>query len=220
MKLRVLVGCERSRIVADAFEELGHEGWSCDLLPSDRPSNKHIRGDVREVLETGVWDLFVVLHPPCTRLCNSGVRWITGEPPEGKTQVDMLRELAEGARFFGDMLNAKVPHRAVENPVMHKYAKALIEGFRKHSQSVQPWQFGFDEDGPDNEKKRTCWWLNELPKLVPDGTLDGTTARDSVHSASPGVDRGHRRSTFFPGMARALAEQWAGHVVCRAKTYA
>src|SRR5690606_36514532 len=97
------------------------------------------------------------------------------------------------------------------NPAMHKHAKARIVGYEPPAQTVQPWQFGTDPDGPDNERKRTCLWLRDLPRLVPTGTLDGTTARASVHKASPGPDRWKVRSKFFPGLAAAMAAQWGGY---------
>jgi hypothetical protein len=126
----------------------------------------------------------------------------------------MWRELDEGASLFSDCWNvAHIPHVAVENPVMHKHAKARITNFEPHAQSFQPWQYGTDPDGPDNVKKRTCLWLRELPKLVPTGTLDGSTARDEVHRASPGPDRWKERSRFFPGVAAAMADQWGGYAM-------
>lgn len=210
--MRVLIGCEQSGVVRDAFLAEGIDAWSCDLLPAETPSNRHIIGDVRDVMRWGDWDMLCVMHPPCTRLCNSGVRWLHKAPP-GRTLDDMWRELDEGAALFSDCWNADIPFVAVENPVMHKHAKARIRNFRPHSQSVQPWQFGDDPDGPDNEKKRTCLWMRGLPNLTPTGTLDGTTARDSVHKASPGKDRWRERSRFFPGLARAMAQQWGQHAI-------
>jgi hypothetical protein len=205
--MKVLIGCEQSGIVRDAFLAEGHDAWSCDLLPAETPSNRHIVGDVRDVMRWGQWDMLCVMHPPCTSLCNSGVRWLHKAPP-GRSLEDMWRELDEGAELFSECWNAEIPFVAVENPVMHKHAKARIRNFAPHSQSVQPWQFGTDPEGPDNEKKRTCLWLRGLPKLTPTGTLDGTTARDSVHKASPGADRWKERSRFFPGIAQAMAQQW------------
>jgi hypothetical protein len=120
----------------------------------------------------------------------------------------MWDELEAGAALFSDCWNTSIPMVAVENPVMHKHAKARIRNYQPFSQSIQPWQFGDDPEGPDNEKKRTCLWLRGLPNLVPTGTLDGTTARDSVHKASPGADRWKERSRFFPGIAKAMADQW------------
>jgi hypothetical protein len=206
--LRVLIACECSGIVRRAFAARGHDVWSCDLKPAEDRSNRHIVGDVRDLLHDG-WDLLAVLHPPCTRLTNSGVRWLT-VPPPGRTLPDMWAELDEGAALFSACWNAPIPRVAVENPVMHKHAKARIVNFRPHAQSVQPWQFGTDPAGPDNVKKRTCLWLRGLPNLTPTGTLDGSTARDEIHKASPGPDRAERRSRFFPGLADAMADQWGG----------
>lgn len=212
--LRVLIACECSGTVRDAFLELGHDAWSCDLKPCERRSNRHITGDARDYLNDG-WDLLMVAHPPCTRLCNSGVRWLT-TPPPGRTRDEMWAELEAGAALFSAFWNADIPRIAVENPVMHRHAKVRIQNFEKHAQSVQPWQFGTSEDGPDNEKKRTCFWLKNLPKLVPTGSLDGSTARSSVHHASPGPNRATERSRFFPGMAQAMALQWGGHALQQA----
>lgn len=224
--IKVLIGCETSGVVRDAFAARGFDAWSCDVLPSDTPSNRHIQGDVREVMTWDNWDLLAVMHPPCTRLCNSGVRWLNKapkNPPADATEEQaaewfslteeqkiaiMWEHLDAGAALFSDCWNAPIPHIAVENPVMHRHAKERIVNYRDFAQSVQPWQFGHDEHGPDNEKKRTCFWLDNLPTLAPTGTLDGSTARNSVHSASPGADRWKERSKFFPGIAEAMAQQW------------
>jgi len=207
---KVLIGCETSGIVRDAFLAAGHDAYSCDLLPADRPSNRHIRGDVREVMHDH-WDLMAVMHPPCTRLCNSGVRWLK-VPPPGRTIQEMWRELEAGARLFSDVWNVlHIPCVAVENPIMHRYAKKRIRNYLPPTQTVQPWHFATDEDGPDNEKKRTCLWTRNLPRLVHTGTVDGSTARDSVHKAAPGADRWKERSKFFPGIAAAMAQQWGAH---------
>lgn len=210
--LRVLIGCERSGIVRNAFLARGHDAWSCDIEAADDGSNRHIRGDVRELLQPGMWDLLCVMHPPCTRLTNSGVRWLT-VPPPGRTLDEMWSELDEGAALFSACWNAPVPRIAVENPVMHRHAKARIINFEPAAQSVQPWQFGTDQSGPDNVKKRTCFWLRDLPPLTPTGTLDGTSARPEIHHASPGPERARLRSRFFPGLAAAMADQWGGHAM-------
>ena len=204
--MRILIGCECSGIVRRAFAARGHDVWSCDLKPAEDRSNRHIVGDVRDLLHDG-WDLLAVLHPPCTRLTNSGVRWLS-VPPPGRTLPEMWAELDEGAALFSACWNAPIPRVAVENPVMHRHAKERIVNFQPHAQSVQPWQFGTDPGGPDNVKKRTCLWLRGLPNLTPTGTLDGSTARDEIHKASPGPDRAERRSRFFPGLANAMADQW------------
>ena len=206
--LRILIGCECSGIVRRAFAARGHDVWSVDLKPAEDRSNRHIVGDIRDYLAEG-WDLLAVMHPPCTRLTNSGVRWLH-VPPPGRTLPEMWAELDAGAALFSDCWNAPIERVAIENPVMHRHAKERIVNFQQQTQSVQPWQFGTDPDGPDNVKKRTCLWLRGLPALVPTGTLDGSTARDEIHKASPGPDRAERRSRFFPGLADAMAEQWGG----------
>ena len=233
-ELKVLIGCETSGIVRDAFLAAGHDAWSCDILPSERPSNRHIQDDVRNVLKHGRWDLLMVAHPPCTRLCNSGVRWLS-DPP-GKLEADtysvaeqmiyqvmtreerldfMWRKLDEGAELFSDLWNADIPRIAVENPVMHKHAKARIREYEPFAQSVQPWQYGHWET------KRTCLWLRNLPPLQPRyPTLsDARRAlrlpadaqpKGKVHMASKGANRWKERSRFYTGIAKAMAEQWGG----------
>ena len=195
--MRVLIACEFSGTVRRAFTARGHDAWSCDLLPAEDGSNRHIVGDARDLLNDE-WDL-AVCHPPCTRLCNSGVRWLTKAPP-GRTLADMWAELETGAALFSSFWNAPIPRIAVENPVMHKYAKALIEGYAPPAQSVQPWQYGH------GEVKRTCLWLRGLPVLTPTDVVDGREAR--VHRMPPGPNRGKERSRFFSGIADAMADQW------------
>lgn len=204
--MRVLIACEFSGVVRRAFAALGHDAWSCDLLPAEDRSNKHIVGDARDILNDG-WDLLAVFHPPCTRLCNSGVRWLQ-KPPVGKTVAQMEHELREGADLFSAFWNAPIDRIAVENPVMHRHAKALIRNYQPPAQTVQPWQFGH------GEVKATCLWLRGLPKLVPTNIVSGRTPR--VHRASPGPDRWKERSRTFTGIAEAMAQQWGGPVEERA----
>ena len=205
--MKVLIGCETSGRVRRAFAARGHDAWSVDLLPSEDRSNRHIVGDVRDHLNDG-WDLLAVLHPPCTRLCNSGVRWLSGPPP-GKTVEQMRRELEEGAALFSDCWNAPIPRVCVENPVMHRHAKALIRNYQPATQTVQPWWFG------DPAFKATGLYLRALPPLEPTNRLTppkpGTPehkAWSAVHRAPPGPDRWAFRSKTFPGLAEAMAEQW------------
>lgn len=200
---RVLVACEYSDTVRGAFAERGFDAWSCDLLPNEKRHNKHLQCDVREILHDG-WDLLIVAHPPCTRLCNSGVRWLI-DPPPGKTREQMWRELDEGAALFSDLWNAPIQHVAVENPVMHKHAKARIRGYQEFTQSIQPWQFGHPET------KRTCLWLRNLPALVPTNIVSGRQPR--VHRMPPSPDRWKERSRFYPGIAAAMAQQWGDYVL-------
>lgn len=206
--MRVLVACERSGIVRRAFAARGCDAWSCDLYPSDDRSNRHIIGDARDILRDG-WDLLMVAHPPCTRLCNSGVRWLS-EPPPGRTLAEMWSELDEGAELFSAFWNAPIERICVENPIMHRHAKARIVGYAPPAQIVQPWWFG------DPVFKGTGLYLRRLPLLrptlrlvpPPPGTeLHKTWSR--VHRASGrNPDRTRERSTFFPGIADAMAAQW------------
>ena len=196
--MRILVACEFSGATRSAFRALGHDAWSADLLPAEDDSARHIVGDARGLLRDG-WDLLIA-HPPCTRLCNSGVRWLSS-PPAGKTLADMWRDLDEGADLFSAFWNAPIPRICIENPVMHRHAKERIEGYQEFAQSVQPWQFGHPET------KRTCLWLRGLPALVPTDIVSGREAR--VHLASPGPDRWKERSRFFSGIADAMASQWS-----------
>jgi hypothetical protein len=204
---RVLIACEFSGTVRNAFLARGHDAWSCDLLPSEDGSNRHITGDARDILDDG-WDYLIVAHPPCTRLCNSGVRWLT-VPPKAKTLDQIRAELAEGAALFSTFWNAAIPHIAVENPVMHSHAKALITNFAPAAQTVQPWQFG------DPAFKATGLYLRNLPRLRPTQILtppakgtDDHKAWSRVHRMPPGPNRARDRSRFFPGIAAAMADQW------------
>lgn len=198
MSVRVLVACEYSGVVRNAFLDRGYDAWSCDLLPSEDGSNRHITGNALNILGDG-WDMLMVAHPPCTRLCNSGVRWLTA-PPKGKTLAQMWAELDEGAALFSAFWNAPIPRVAIENPVMHRHAKDRIAGYQEPAQSVQPWQFGH------GETKRTCFWLRNLPPLAPTNIVDGREQR--VFRMSPGPDRWKERSRTFSGIAAAMADQW------------
>jgi hypothetical protein len=204
---RVLIGCESSGVMRRAFLARGHDAWSCDLLPAEDGSNRHIRGDVRDHLADG-WDLLVVAHPPCTRLCNSGVRWLH-TPPPGRTLDSMWAELDEGAALFAACWHAPVERVAVENPVMHRHARERLPADLPRPQIVQPWWFG------DPAFKATGFYLRGLPPLAPTDRLDppkpGTEAHkawSAVHRASPGPDRWRFRSRTFPGLAAACAAQW------------
>lgn len=196
--MKILVACEFSGTVRNAFLNRGHDAWSCDLLPSEDGSNRHITGDVRDILNDG-WDMMMVAHPPCTRLCNSGVRWLH-KPPKNKTLDQMWHDLDEGAELFSTLWNADIEKIAIENPVMHKYAKERIVNYEEFAQSIQPWQFGH------GETKRTCLWLKKLKPLIPTNIVDGREAR--VHHMSPGPGRWKERSRFFTGIADAMADQW------------
>ena len=186
--MKVLIACEFSGIVREAFKAKGHDAWSCDLLPTEIPG-QHIQGDVLEILEDG-WDLMIA-HPPCTRLCNSGVRWLE--------ERDLWHDMRCGGLFFRDLMLADIPKIAIENPIPHKYAVKVIG--QKYNQIIQPWQFGH------GETKATCLWLKNLPKLKPTNIVEGREQR--IFNMPKNADRGRLRSITFPGIAKAMAEQWS-----------
>lgn len=203
--MRGLIGCEFSGTVRRAWRDAGHDVWSCDLLPAEDGSPHHIVGDVRDVITYG-WD-FLIAHPPCTRLCNSGVRWLT-IPPPGKSLADMARELDDGAALFNACWNAPIAKVCCENPVMHCHARERIQNWRQ-PQIVQPWHFG------DAQFKATGLYLRGFPPLIDTHRLTppakGTAewkAWSRVHRASPGPERARERSRFFPGIAQAMVRQW------------
>ena len=211
--LRVLIGCATSCVALEAFLALGHDAWQCDILPADKPTNRHIQDDIRNVLHLG-WDLALVSNPPCTRLCNSGVRWLS-VPPPGRTIADMWRELDEGADLFSACLNAPIERVAVENPVMHGHARERIVNWTR-PQIVQPWWFG------DPAFKATGLYLRGLPSLVATNKLTlprpGTDEHkrwSMIYRVSPGPERWKVRSKTFPGMAAAWASQWGGYAAAQ-----
>jgi|SRR5271166_2463025 len=182
--MRVLIACEFSGIVRDAFRERGHDAWSCDLLPSEKPGNHH----QMDALQCGAlfpWDLMIAF-PPCTHLAVSGARWFKNKRMEQATALLFARCLIEGVL---------IPRICVENPI-----GILSTQVRKPDQIIQPWQFGH------GETKATCLWLKNLPKLVPTNIVEGRHAR--VHREPPSPDRWKNRSRTLPGIAAAMAEQW------------
>lgn len=193
--MNVAVLCEFSGVVREAFRARGHNAVSYDLLPSEQPG-PHVQGDVREADLS--WADLVIAHPPCTRLCNSGVRWLH-RPPTGKSSDEMWRDMRKACEFF-QWCRAQGRMNATENPVMHGHAMDIVGD--KPTFTVQPWQFG------DNFKKRTCFWTRGLPPLIPTSALDGSMAVAEVHRASPGPDRWAKRSKTYQGIAAAMADQW------------
>lgn len=198
--MRVLVACEYSGKVREAFRKLGHDAWSCDLLPADDNSPYHIQGDVLEQLDKG-WDLMIA-HPPCTYLTNAGVSWLYKK--EGRWD-----DMREGAEFFKALLNCNIPKIAVENPIMHKYAVEIIG--RRQDQVIQPWMFGH------TEQKATCLWLKGLPPLTPTDNVKeemmklSPKERQRLHYLPPSKDRWKIRSETYQGIADAMAAQWGKH---------
>lgn len=180
--MKVLIACEYSGRVRDAFLALGHDATSCDLLPTDSPG-PHYQGDVRKILGDG-WDLMIA-HPPCTHLAVSGARWFK----------DKAAEQAEALEFVRVLLDAPIDRIALENPV-----SIISSVIRKPEQIIQPWQFGH------GETKATCLWLKNLPLLTPTNIVEGREAR--IHKMPPSADRWKKRSETYAGIAKAMAEQW------------
>jgi site-specific DNA-cytosine methylase len=193
--LKVLVACEYSGAVRNAFRARGFDAWSCDLLPAEDGSNYHIQGDVfrADIWEYDIdfprhWDLMIA-HPPCTHLAVSGARWFK----------DKKEEQEEALEFVRMLLDVPVKHIALENPI-----SIISSRIRKPDQIIQPWQFGH------GETKATCLWLKNLPKLVPTNIVEGREAK--VHKMAPGPNRWKERSRTYKGIAEAMAQQWGDYV--------
>ena len=186
--MRVLIACEFSGIVRDAFIGQGHDAVSCDLLPTESPG-PHIRGNVLDILKDK-WDLMIA-HPPCTYLSNSGVSWLYRDDSRWK-------KMLEGARFFMALLDADISKKCVENPIMHGFAIDIIE--QRHTQVIQPWMFG------EPESKATCLWLKGLRPLIPTRVMSVREQR--LHRLPPSPERTKLRSITYKGIADAMADQW------------
>jgi hypothetical protein len=203
----VLVGCEYSATVRDAFRRLGHNAWSCDLDPCEGNPAWHYQDDVMSCLDAD-WDL-AIFHPPCTYLTNAGARWFVHPDdkhlPDGQRRVhpqypNRWRDQVEAMAFFMALQDVDVPRIAIENPIpLGRVRKAIGE----YTQTVQPYEFG------EPATKRTCLWLKNLPPLVPTDILGKEHRKPVCHHASPGKDRGKIRSKFPVGLANAMAEQWS-----------
>lgn len=195
--MKILVACEYSGVVREAFKKKGHDVMSCDLLPTDIPGN-HYQGDIKDVLYEG-WDMMIA-HPPCTYLTNSGVMWL-------HKQADRWEKMKQGAEFFKLLLHAPIAKKVIENPIMHKYAIEIIE--KKQTQIIQPYMFGH------MERKATCLWLHNVPKLKEGNNVFEEmmklpkNKRERLHYLPPSKDRWKLRSKTFQGIADAMAEQWS-----------
>ena len=195
--MKILIACEYSGTVRDAFRKLGHDAWSCDILPTDGDPAYHYQCDIFDVLNKG-WDLLIA-HPPCTYLSNSGVFWLYKDPSRWE-------KLDDGAKFFKSLMDCNIPKIAIENPIPHKYAVERIG--RKYTQIVQPWMFGH------MERKATCLWLKGLEPLKPTNIVKEEmlklpkNVQQRIHFLPPGPDRWKLRSKTFQGIADAMAEQW------------
>lgn len=191
--MRVLVACEFSGVVRDAFLAKGHDAVSCDLLPTERPG-PHYQGDVRDIIGDG-WDLMIA-HPPCTYLSNAGAKHLY---PKGELNRDRFQKGLQAKEFFMALFNAPIPKIVVENPI-----PSLVYGLPKYTQVIQPYEFGHPF------KKKTCLWLKGLPKLVPTNIIN--TAQSTKIAGNwfnkGGKERQKNRAKTFPGIAKAMAEQW------------
>lgn len=215
----VLVGCETSGVLRRAFAARGIDAWSCDTEPCEDGSNRHLQCDLRDLLDMG-WRMLCVMHPPCTILCNSGVKhlYIDGRKENGRNEP-RWRELESAAAFYRHCRDAPIPHKAVENPVMHGHAIRLTA--RGETQFVHPWFFG------EPFFKNTGFELVNLPPLEKVNPLTpprpGTAehkAWSACHRAPPGPDRARIRSRTYQGIANAIADQWGGHVFEQARVAA
>jgi hypothetical protein len=197
--MKILLGCEESQEVCKAFRALGHEAFSCDLLPcSGGHPEWHLQMDVFEAIKLHDWDLGI-FFPTCTYLTISANRWYLDQPqPKSGILVGELRRQArrEAIKFFMDLYNCKIPHVAIENPI-----GVMSTQFRKPDQVLQPWMFGH------GETKATCLWLRNLPKLTPTDIVEGREQR--IFRLPPTADRAMIRSKTFPGIAAAMANQWS-----------
>lgn len=212
--MRVLVACERSGVVREAFRARGHDAWSCDLEPADDRSPYHVRGDAIAAAYSPPpntlgwngrigWDLLIA-HPECTYLANSGAKHLyAGMKAENGPNPDRWAHMGAAAAFFLALWNAPIPRIAVENPVMLGHPKRLF-GIPEPAQIIQPWQFGH------GETKATCLWLKNLPPLQPTNIVEGREQR--VFKMPPSADRKRLRSRTFEGIAAAMAIQWGGSV--------
>lgn len=198
--MRILVACEYSGKVRDAFTALGHNAWSCDILPSES-RGKHIQGDILDILDGfcgGTWDMLIAF-PPCTYLTVSANKWYKDQPARasGALVGAERREAREQAKsFFMALMNAPIDKIAIENPI-----GIMSTQYRKPDQVIQPWQFGH------GETKATCLWLKGLPKLVPTDIVQGRDQR--MHLMAPSADRAKKRSETYTGIAQAMAQQWS-----------
>ena len=204
--MRILVGCEESGIVRDAFRKLGHDAWSCDILPCSGDPTYHLQMDIFEAVKLKQWDM-AIFHPPCTYLTITGNKWMK---PEFKDRFpDRIQQRKDAIKFFIDLYNVDIPKIAIENPV-----GVMSSEWRKPDQYIQPYYFG------DPHSKKTGLWLKNLPKLVPTDIVEPqfyiykNGGRDPIWHVEtmrlPAAERSTARSKTFQGFANQMAEQWGG----------
>ncbi len=204
--MKILIACEFSGTVREAFRLRGHDAWSCDLLPTDIPG-QHYQGDIFDILNN--WNIIggkpdvVIGHPDCTYLTNAGVCWLYRNRGKYTYNLERWNKMKSAARFFKTLWNLDVEKICLENPIPHKYGD-----LPKYSQIIQPWMFGH------TERKATCLWLRGLPKLKETNNVKEVMLKlpkaqqQRIHYLSPGPNRAHERSRTYQGIADAMAEQW------------
>ncbi|AUQ58781.1 hypothetical protein PhaeoP30_01866 [Phaeobacter inhibens] len=227
--LRILIGCETSGIARRAFDALGHDVWSCDIEPAEDGSNRHIRCDIRGGILNEGWDLLAVMHPPCTRLCRSGRRWMSGpgkwtqpkQLPKGRSLQSMRAEFEEGVSIFKACWSAPIERVAIENPEMNDLAKDRMPPDLPRPQMVQPFWFG------EPAYKATGWYLRGLSPLKetnrlaePERGSDEWKKWNRIHRMPPSAERARLRSRSFPGMMNAAAHQWVDQALRKCATAA
>ena len=206
--MRVLVACEYSGTVRDAFRAKGHDAWSCDLLPTEGDPRWHYKGDILDIID-GNWDILIA-HPPCTYLCSSGLHWNNKRP--GRSELTL-----KALDFVRTLLSAQIPRIALENPI-----GCISTKIRPYDQTVQPYEYGHDAS------KTTCLWLKNLPPLRPTGFVEPRIVNGKRRWANqcdnggqdklpPSEDRWKIRSQTFPGIAKAMAEQWSKQGIIQGK---
>lgn len=201
--MRILIACEYSGRVREAFAALGHDAWSCDLIDTEQPG-QHIIGDALEVAYNGTWDMMIA-HPPCTYLTNTANRWLYNK--DGSKNIPRWDNMRDAAAFFKALYDAPIPKKVLENPIQNKYGLEM-HGCGKATQYVQPWMFGH------MEQKATGLWLQGVPKLKPTNDVKSEMMKLSLKERQrlfmlpPSEDRWKIRSRTFEGIALAMADQW------------
>lgn len=205
-KLNVLIGCEESQAICKEFRALGHNAFSCDLLPcSGGKPEWHLQMDVFEAIRLKSWDL-AIFHPPCTFLSVSGARWLYNK--DGSTNIERKNNQDDALDFVKNLIDCNIPHIAIENPV-----SIISSRIRKPDQYIQPYEFGH------TETKKTCFWLKNLPKLIETNNVKKEMDileyknKAKIHYMSPGPERSRLRSKTYEGIARAIAQQWGDYVL-------
>lgn len=205
MILKALIGCEESGAVRNAFRELGHDAWSCDLLECSDESEFHYQMDIFDAIKLQKWDL-AIFHPPCQYIAVSGARWMYNK--DGSVNQERKKNQDLALDFVQKLMDVDIPHIAIENPI-----SVISSKIRKPDQIIQPWMFGHPE------KKSTSLWLKNLPLLIPTNDVSEEmkslpkSQTDKIHYMSPGPERAKLRSKTYSGVAKAIAQQWSKYII-------